>query len=192
MLASKTFTAGRRVVADRREELRAADVDRQFVADLLKKALDEGRLSLHEYDDRLKETYSAVTYGDLDKQLADLPGVDRSQVVPRPPHAATAPQSPTAQTPEQRRGIPRWVIATWSSWITVSLIVNAIWLATVLNGSDANYWPVWVMLPWGAVLLAGTVTGLATGTGHQKWANTESRRQQRRDYRDYRRERRAR
>jgi hypothetical protein len=189
MLASKTFTAGRRVVADRREELRAADVDRQFVADLLKKALDEGRLSLHEYDDRLKETYAAVTYGDLDKQLADLPGVDQAQVVPR---AAATPQPPMAHASQQRHGIPRWVIATWSSWITVSLIVNAIWLATVLGGGGVSYWPVWVMLPWGAVLLAGTITGLATGTGHQKWSNKESRRQQRRDYRDYRRERRAR
>jgi hypothetical protein len=174
-------------VAERREELRAADVDRQFVADLLKKALDEGRLSLHEYDDRLKETYAAVTYGDLDKQLADLPGADRAQVVPSRPHATAVPLPPTAQASQQRRGIPRWVIATWSSWITVSLIVNAIWLATVLGGSHANYWPVWVMLPWGAVLLAGTVTGLATGTGHQKWVDRQTGRQQRRDHRRERR-----
>lgn len=174
-------------MADRREELRAADVDRQFVADLLKKALDEGRLSLHEYDDRLKETYAAVTYGDLDKQLADLPGADRAQVVPSRSQPTATPQPPTAQATQPRRGIPRWVIATWSSWITVSLIVNAIWLATVLNGSHANYWPVWVMLPWGAVLLAGTITGLATGTGHQRWMDGEARRQHRRDIRRERR-----
>ena len=35
------------------ETLRAADADRQKVADQLKAALDEGRLSLHEYDDRV-------------------------------------------------------------------------------------------------------------------------------------------
>jgi Domain of unknown function (DUF1707) len=176
-------------VADRREELRAADVDRQFVADLLKKALDEGRLSLHEYDDRLKETYAAVTYGDLDRQLADLPGASQAQVVPSSPYAAAVPQPSTGQTPPPRRGVPRWVIATWSSWITVSLILNAIWLATVLNGGHGSYWPVWVMLPWGAVLLAGTITGLATGAGHQRWTDNDARRQRRRDDR---RERRAR
>jgi hypothetical protein len=60
-------------VAERREDLRAADVDRQFVADRLKAALDEGRLSLHEYDDRLKETYAARTYGDLDKLRRTCP-----------------------------------------------------------------------------------------------------------------------
>jgi hypothetical protein len=145
-------------VAERREDLRAADVDRQFVADRLKSALDEGRLSLHEYDDRLRETYAARTYGDLDKLLSDLPRAGRSQVVPAGQRAPT-PSQPSA-TPV-RRGFPKWVIATWSSWITVSLIVNAIWLATVVSGGKASYWPIWVMLPWGAVLLAGTVTGLA-------------------------------
>jgi hypothetical protein len=174
-------------VAERREDLRAADVDRQFVADRLKAALDEGRLSLHEYDDRLRETYAARTYGDLDRLLADLPGTERAQLVPPPPHATAQPQDPTAPAGPPRHGIPRWVIATWSSWITVSLIVNAIWFATVLNGGGDSYWPIWVMLPWGAVLLAGTVTGLATGTGHHNWATKEARRQERRDARRARR-----
>jgi hypothetical protein len=174
-------------VAERRDELRAADVDRQFVADRLQAALDQGRLSLQEYDERLRETYAARTYGDLDRLLADLPGAERSQLVPPPPHATADPLAPTAPAPQQRRGIPRWMIATWSSWLTVSLIVNAIWLATVLNGGSVRYWPIWVMLPWGAVLLAGTVTGLATGSGHEKWAGGEAGRRQRRDMRRERR-----
>ena len=72
-------------MAERREDLRAADVDRQFVAERLKGALDEGRLDLHEYDERLQNVYAAKTYGDLDKVLADLPGFTptaQSQLVP--------------------------------------------------------------------------------------------------------------
>jgi Domain of unknown function (DUF1707) len=174
-------------VAERREELRAADVDRQFVADKLKAALDEGRLSLGEYDDRLRETYAARTYGDLDRLLADLPGARRSQLVPPPPHAAAQPHAPTAPASAPRRGIPRWVIASWSGWITVSLIVNAIWLASAVSGGADNYWPVWVMLPWGAVLLAGTVTGMATGTGPERLAEKQARRQERHEMRRQRR-----
>jgi hypothetical protein len=176
MLASNNFTAGRRVVAERREDLRAADVDRQFVADRLKSALDEGRLSLHEYDDRLRGTYAARTYGDLDRLLADLPRAARSQLVP--PSPAAGPQRPTAAATPGRQGIPRWVIATWSSWLTVTLIVNAIWFATVIGGADVSYWPIWVMLPWGAVLLAGTITGLATG-GASRTADRDARRRER-------------
>ena len=45
-----------------RDEMRAADADRQAVADNLKSALDEGRLDLHEYDERLQRAYAAKTY----------------------------------------------------------------------------------------------------------------------------------
>jgi hypothetical protein len=178
--------AGRLVVAERREDLRAADVDRQFVADLLKSALDEGRLSLHEYDERLQETYAARTYGDLDKLLVDLPRADKSQVVPLAPKvAARGPQPPGAPA-EQRRGIPKWMLATWSSWISVTLIVNAIWLASALSGSAGSYWPIWVMLPWGAVLLAGTIAALASGDPHRHMAERQARRRERDQRRGHR------
>jgi hypothetical protein len=179
---------GRRVVAERREELRAADVDRQFVADRLKAALDEGRLSLHEFDDRLRETYAACTYGDLDRLLADLPGAERSQLVPAPPASPASRQPPTAPEPSARRGFPRWILAAWSGWLTVALIVNAVWFATTVSGGNEDYWPIWVMLPWGAVLLAGTVSGLAFGGGGQnKWDRKAARRRERNERRRERR-----
>ena len=160
-------------MAERREDLRAADVDRQFVANRLKAALDEGRLSLHEYDDRLRETYAARTYGDLDKLLSDLPRASRSQLMPSAPRY---PSQPAAEAPPHR-GFPKWIIPAWSGWITVTLIINAIWLATVVSGGGASYWPIWVMLPWGAVLLAGTLTGLA---GRDAGRDRDARRRDRR------------
>ena len=63
--------------------LRAADVDREFVAEQLRNALNEGRLTLTEYDDRLQEAYAARTYGDLKGLLSDLPDVARRRRVRR-------------------------------------------------------------------------------------------------------------
>jgi hypothetical protein len=48
----------------------------------------------------------------------------------------------------------------WASWITTALIVTTIWLATSIGNGRADYfWPIWVIGPWGAVLLARTITG---------------------------------
>jgi hypothetical protein len=173
-------------VAEWREDLRAADVDRQFVADRLRAALDEGRLSLHEYDDRLRDAYAARTYGDLDRLLADLPGPERAQLVPPAPGSPAGRKPPTAPEPPARRGFPKWIFAAWSGWLSVSIIVNVIWL---VGGADSDYWPKWVMGPWGAVLLAGTINGLAWGGGQgkqdrkaDKWARKVERRRERRGY----------
>ncbi|HKN99947.1 MAG TPA: DUF1707 domain-containing protein, partial [Pseudonocardiaceae bacterium] len=56
-----------------RDLIRASDADRTVVADRLRAALDEGRLTLSEYDERLRLAYAAVTYGDLAPLTADLP-----------------------------------------------------------------------------------------------------------------------
>ena len=52
-------------MVDPSDNLRASDADRQRVAEQLKAALDEGRLALDEYDDRLQQVYTAKTYADL-------------------------------------------------------------------------------------------------------------------------------
>src|SRR3954471_7032337 len=93
-----------------REEMRAGDSDRQAVADKLKAALDEGRLDLHEYDERLQQTYAAKTFGALDPLVTDLPGpipVQQSQV--QPYQAAAAPQE-TREAGEMAKpgGPPFW------------------------------------------------------------------------------------
>jgi hypothetical protein len=50
--------------------------------------------------------------------------------------------------------------AMWAPWITVAVIVTAIWLATsISSGAFQPFWPIWVVVPWGAVLLARTITG---------------------------------
>src|SRR3954453_21397813 len=88
-------------VAERRENLRAADVDRQFVAERLKAALDEGRLSLGEYDDRLKGTYAPRPPGALARILTPPPGSPpRSDSELMPPERAGTSGPPRPAGPE--------------------------------------------------------------------------------------------
>jgi len=74
-----------------REKLRAADSDRDRVAEWLGTAYSEGRLTKDEYDGRLDRAFSARTYADLDQLVADLPAA-------RPP----AVPGTTAVTPAAR------------------------------------------------------------------------------------------
>jgi Domain of unknown function (DUF1707) len=53
--------------------LRASDADREQVAERLRQATVEGRLSADELEGRLDALYSARTYGQLDVLVADLP-----------------------------------------------------------------------------------------------------------------------
>ena len=54
-------------------ELRAADADRERVAEVLRDALAEGRLDMEEFEERLEATYRARTYGELAPITRDLP-----------------------------------------------------------------------------------------------------------------------
>ena len=53
--------------------LRASDKDRERIASTLREAANEGRLSLHELDERLAAAYEARTYAELQPLVADLP-----------------------------------------------------------------------------------------------------------------------
>jgi hypothetical protein len=57
-----------------RSALRASDTDRDAVAERLRKAATEGRLSTEELEHRLHAALSARTYGQLDELTHDLPG----------------------------------------------------------------------------------------------------------------------
>jgi hypothetical protein len=130
-----------------RDEMRASDADRERVVERLRTALQEGRLDLGEYDERMQRAYAAKTYGDLDGLLTDLP-------VAQPPAPAGAevphwPKHPTAE----------WLAHEWQGWVPVTLVLTAIW---ALSGFG-DYWPGWIIGIWGAVLLWRTVNGLMTG-----------------------------
>ena len=69
---------------------RVSDFEREEVADVLREAAGEGRLSYSELEDRLETLYAAKTYGELVEVASDLPNG------PTAPSAAAA-VSPAAQ-----------------------------------------------------------------------------------------------
>nr|WP_170148693.1 DUF1707 domain-containing protein [Pseudosporangium ferrugineum] len=164
-----------------RDEMRAADADRQAVAEQLRVALEEGRLELHEYDERLQRAYAAKTYGDLGGLLDDLPSA--SVPVPR---AGAVPQ--TVSNGEATR---RWLGEVWGSWVAVVGLTSAIWLVScIASGGLVYFWPVWVAGPWGAVLVMVSLGGLASGEPRrhaEKRARKEEARQLKRERRELRR-----
>ncbi|MDG4794006.1 DUF1707 domain-containing protein [Micromonospora sp. WMMD1082] len=176
---------------DGRDGMRAADSDRQAVAERLRVALDEGRLDLHEYDERLQRAYAARTYAELDALVGDLPGAAAAV-----PAGVPVPRDGGADAPvpaEGGRGVTaRWLAEVWEPWLKVVGIVVVIWVVTSLAAGEPNYfWPGWVAGPWGAVVLVRTVTGLATGEPRRQAAERERRRQRRAEKRALKRERAA-
>jgi hypothetical protein len=152
--------------------LRAADADRAAVADQLGEHMSAGRLTVAEYDERLARTYAARTYGELAEITADLPASTPVQ------QAAPAPQAPAVHTGATGicgagAGWGGWAggpsrRAAWASWLGTAVIVITIWLASSLAAGDLLYpWPIWVIGPWGAVLLAQSIRGRGEDGGRR-------------------------
>jgi hypothetical protein len=133
--------------------LRAADADRAAVATVLGQHMSAGRLTVDEYDERLARTYAAKTYGELDELTADLPAT-----VPAPRTESTRPaMADNAHVPAHRG----WDTDphSWRSYLTTAAIVLTIWAVTSLASWEFLYfWPIWVLGPWGAILLVQTFT----------------------------------
>jgi hypothetical protein len=124
-----------------RSHMRISDADRAATAERLRIALDEGRLDLTEYDDRVRSAYAATTYGDLEPITADLPPV----TVP----AVTQP----AVAAERRKWMDEW-----REWLGGAIIMIAIWGGTsLMSGSLHSFWPAIPLGIWAAVLVAGAL-----------------------------------
>ncbi|WP_306362635.1 DUF1707 domain-containing protein [Nocardia sp. CC227C] len=123
------------------ENLRASDADREKIVSRLRLAVDEGRLGLHEFDERLQQVYAAKTYGELIPLTSDLPA-----------------QRPARRPLPADSDIPTWVKIMWTPWVFVNLLCVVIWLATGLG----YFWPFWVMVPWGLALFIPTTIGIIT------------------------------
>ncbi|GAA3335347.1 hypothetical protein GCM10020358_03250 [Amorphoplanes nipponensis] len=128
-----------------RDEMRAGDADRQAVVERLKTALEEGRLDLHEYDERLQQTYAAKTFRELDGVVTDLPGpipAQQSRVQPFQPPAAPQPAAGVGETP--RSGVRPFL----ASYGGVVLVCFLIWGLSCLGSREFVYpWPLWMLIP---------------------------------------------
>jgi Domain of unknown function (DUF1707) len=136
--------------ADRRPELRAGDADRQRVADRLRRAHDEGRLDLEEFDERVTAAYAARTFGDLEALTTDLP----------------PERAPRAPAPPARRPAPAPDRAAMAAWLGASVANIVIWgVVAVAAGEFVYPWWIWVVGPWGVLLLVQWIGSHRGGPG---------------------------
>jgi len=105
-------------------ELLASDADRERIAEGLRIAAGEGRLTPEELEERLERAFAARTNADLEPLVVDLP---RSPRDPRP----------------RDRGHERAYIATM-------VLLVGIWALT----GAGYFWPIWPMLGWGIGVVA--------------------------------------
>jgi Domain of unknown function (DUF1707) len=139
--------------------LRASDSDRDAVAEQLREAHTEGRLTLEELEDRLGKAYAARTFADLAPLTADLPpgGFSPRTVAPRP--AAEPARTPGSRQEPSGSWVDSGIRAGWYAWAVAVSINVVIWLiVSVTSGALIYFWPIWVAGPWGAVLLAATLS----------------------------------
>jgi len=161
---------------DDRQQMRASDADRQEVIERLRAALDEGRLKMDEYLERMGVASEAVTYGDLAPLYADLP--ETGPVARREPAAPPAVHPPAVHPPAashaaavSRRGfagLPAPLKVLWTIWGAVVSVNIVVWVLVSATTAHLIYpWPLWVAGPWGAILLAVSVSVAQARRGSQ-------------------------
>ena len=107
-------------------ELLASDADRDRVAERLRTAAGEGRLTPAELEERLEGAFSARTDAELEPLVADLP-------TSRPARD---------RAPRRRPDLGPFVF--------VSLMLVGIWALTGMG----YFWPVWPIAGWGISFVA--------------------------------------
>lgn len=131
------------------EQMRASDADRDATAARLAHALQEGRLTLAEYTERLDQTMRSVTMGDLSGLTSDLP------TPPEPTKGAAAQPAEDDQTAPWRRRLE-----PWRGLASISFILVGIWAIT--SAFAGILLPFWPLIPIGFMFiftLAGSVSG---------------------------------
>ena len=109
-------------------ELLASDADRERIAERLRAATAEGRLTSEELEERLESAFSARRGAELEPLVADLP-------------------APAARTVARRE---RWDSDHVRAYVGVSIMLIAIWALT----GAGYFWPIWPMLGWGIGVVA--------------------------------------
>ncbi|WP_445150922.1 DUF1707 SHOCT-like domain-containing protein [Baekduia sp. Peel2402] len=108
-------------------DLRASDADREQVADVLRHAAGEGRLTVDELDERIDRAFTARTHGELAELTADLPATA---------HAAVGPTLPV----RPGEGGRRWLISIMGGhdrrghWRIGESLTNV----NIMGGSDLD------------------------------------------------------
>jgi hypothetical protein len=121
--------------------IRASDEDRGRIAAALGEHYASGRLTLEEFQERLDQVYAAMTLGELDRLMTDLPGTDLSRL---PERRAPVPVQVSADRSVQASR------AALRFWLAVGVVAFVIWL---LGGASGGPWFLWIAVPLGLLML---------------------------------------
>ena len=132
-------------------EVRVGDAERDAVVARLQAALSEGRLEVHEFEERSSAAYAAKTEGELVPLTSDLPanvGLNpKSRAIPS-----------TAEVVAQRRR--RLLTGAELAWVNLSVLLTGIWVVIAIASWDLSYfWPAYPIGILGVLLLARRLTG---------------------------------
>jgi hypothetical protein len=134
---------GRPAAPTQPRTFRASTDDRTQVTELLQAHYVAGRLDATELEARVERALAAVTLGDLDAVLADLPPLPSA-------HPTTSrPADPISTHVDLLRCTtagPKPFRAHAISYLLVMAMLVVIWALTSPGG---YFWPVWPMLGWG-------------------------------------------
>ena len=137
------------------DNIRISDSEREQVVGELGRHLTAGRLTIGEFDQRVAEVYRSTTRQQAHQVLRDLPSA-ASAVAAAP--VATPPTRPV------RRRVPGHQQIEWLAWAAAGGLNIAIWgIISLATGVMIYFWPVWVIGPWGLVLLGRTLLGRESG-----------------------------
>jgi hypothetical protein len=125
--------------------MRTSDKEREQIAEILRAAMSEGRLTLEEGEDRLAATYAAKYRDELGPLTADLPDGGRRAL---------------ADTPEVRLATRRGLRRHTSFVIAIAAVLTGLWAI-----SGAHFF-------WPAIPLIFLVMGLVR---HARWSHWEPR-----------------
>ena len=143
---------------DDRPDMRASDAERQDVVERLRAGLDDGRLKMDEYVERMGRAYDAVTHGDLAPLCRDLP---ETTTPGRGPAGRAGPAPVPAPAPDHRGVFARQPAALkvlWTIWLVAVSVNVVVWVLVSGTTGHLQYpWPLWVAGPYGAALLAISV-----------------------------------
>lgn len=109
-------------------ELRASDAERERTVEALRAHAAEGRLDVHELEQRMEAALGSRTHAQLERLTADLPG-------PEAPRRAPGPG----------------LRSQGRAFVAVMAVLVGIW---ALAGAG-YFWPLWPLLGWGLPLLMG-------------------------------------
>ncbi|THA25158.1 DUF1707 domain-containing protein [Streptomyces sp. RKND-216] len=143
-----------------RGALRASDDDRERVVAELGDHLAAGRLDTAEFDERASSAYAARTLGELDVLMTDLPAErERAGSGARTSlEKAASPGPAPAARPQDHKAL------NVRTWLAVSVMVTGVWgISSLAAHQLLNFWPMWVIGPWGLGILFHALSGRRSG-----------------------------